>query len=501
MAYNERVKNFNRIRDYMREFYVYGFKSRDEFTKKSARSYDDEKRRLESWLGDYMQFRQTADGKNVFLSIDSRLSRHNPLYKAWKTKSFTDGDITLHFIIFDILYDPEKKFSIAEIMKAIDTYLSEFQVPRMFDESTVRKKLKEYVNEGLIVSEKTGRTVYYRKSKMEKNPEACMLDFYSEVAPCGVIGSFLLDKLTNDPECFAFKHHYITSAMDSEIICRLFRAIREKRGLTIETINRKKNTVSDHDVIPLKISDAWDVKVYGMLLSAYIQSLMTGRGLDFATCSTAAGTAAKVAACTGFKLETGAAVLVKFANANSSASPTLNVNSTGAKNIVTYGTTAIGTYYWKAGQVVLFLYDGTSWQAVNMSTATTSYYGITKLSSSTSSTSTTLAATASAVKAAYDRNSWDSITLTNALGLSYGGTGATTAASDEQMKPQLEDKDVMTVQEAVKHYKLSRRKFYALLHEDGLPFLVFYYNERRLILCKEFEKYLDIHPEIRRRER
>ena len=152
MAYNERVKNFNRIRDYMREFYVYGFKSRDEFTKKSARSYDDEKRRLESWLGDYMQFRQTADGKNVFLSIDSRLSRHNPLYKAWKTKSITDGDITLHFIIFDILYDPEKKFSIAEIMKAIDTYLSEFQVPRMFDESTVRKKLKEYVNEGLIVS-------------------------------------------------------------------------------------------------------------------------------------------------------------------------------------------------------------------------------------------------------------------------------------------------------------------------------------------------------------
>lgn len=25
--------------------------------------------RLESWLGDYMQFRQTADGKNVFLSV------------------------------------------------------------------------------------------------------------------------------------------------------------------------------------------------------------------------------------------------------------------------------------------------------------------------------------------------------------------------------------------------------------------------------------------------
>jgi len=40
MAYSELIKNFNRIRDYMREFYVYGFKSRCEYDKKSPRSYD-----------------------------------------------------------------------------------------------------------------------------------------------------------------------------------------------------------------------------------------------------------------------------------------------------------------------------------------------------------------------------------------------------------------------------------------------------------------------------
>lgn len=97
--------------------------------------------------------------------------------------------------------------------------------------------------------------------------------------------------------------------------------------------------------------------------------------------------------------------------------------------MVSSGTTAITTYQWRANQIVLCVYDGTSWQVVDKGTATTTYYGLTKLSSSTSSTSTTLAATASAVKAAYDRNSWDSITLTNALGLSYGGTGATTAAA------------------------------------------------------------------------
>lgn len=178
-----------------------------------------------------------------------------------------------------------------------------------------------------------------------------------------------------------------------------------------------------------EVSDAWDVKVYGMLLEAYIKAKApASAGIAYATCSTASATVAKVAVCTGFKLTTGATVLVKFSNTNSAASPTLNVNSTGAKPIVAYGTTAIQAYAWKAGQTVMVVYDGTSWVALVQSWATTTYYGITKLSSSTSSTSTTLAATASAVKAAYDRNSWNSITLTNALGLAYGGTGATTAA-------------------------------------------------------------------------
>lgn len=53
MAYSELVKSFERIRSYMREFYVYGFKSREEYSIKSARSYDNERRRIESWIGDF----------------------------------------------------------------------------------------------------------------------------------------------------------------------------------------------------------------------------------------------------------------------------------------------------------------------------------------------------------------------------------------------------------------------------------------------------------------
>ena len=253
MAYFELIKNFGRVRDYMREFYLYGFRSRNEYTRKSARSYDDERRRVESWLGDYMRFRQTPEGKNIFLSIDSRVSQHNPLYAAWKTKSFTDGDITLHFILFDILHDPETALTLGELNDRIDQYLDGFRDPKMFDESTIRKKLKEYAGEGIIVREKRGKNLYYRRAESLPQPGTDVLDFFSETAPCGVVGSFLLDKGEKHGSLFAFKHHYITAAMDSEVLCSLFTAMSEKRAVAMEVLRRRSDRTDEEEAVPLRV--------------------------------------------------------------------------------------------------------------------------------------------------------------------------------------------------------------------------------------------------------
>ena len=254
-SYSELIKNFEKIRAYMRDFYVYGFKSRDDYQTKSARSYDDERRRLESWLGDHMSFVRTPEGKNVFISIDSRTIRHNPLYNAWKAKSFTDGDITLHFILFDILHEPSVKKTIAELLQEIDTkYLSGFETPMMFDESTVRKKLKEYCEAGIIVTEKEGRKVYYRRTDSTDISDLNdVLHYFSEVAPCGVIGSFILDKEDSDTDAFTFKHHYITGAIDSGVLAAFFTAMQEKRAVTITNMSRKKDMPRRIRIIPLRV--------------------------------------------------------------------------------------------------------------------------------------------------------------------------------------------------------------------------------------------------------
>lgn len=254
-TYSELIKSFEKIRAYMREFYVYGFKSRDGYNNKSARSYDDERRRIESYLGEHMRFTRTAEGKSVFISVDSRAIPHNPFYKAWKAKSFTDRDITLHFILFDILYSPDIKLSLSEIMDALDKkYLSEFKEPMLLDESTVRKKLSEYCGEGIIVTERLGKkAVYSRASQTDLSGVTDALSFYSEAAPCGVIGSFLLDKTDCDKELFAFKHHYITFAMDSGVLAELFTAMRRKSAVTVTNLGRKRGATRRCKIVPLRV--------------------------------------------------------------------------------------------------------------------------------------------------------------------------------------------------------------------------------------------------------
>lgn len=252
-AYNELIKSFERIRAYVRDFYIYGFRSREEFRQKSARSYDDERRRVESWLGEYMRFIRSAEGKSVFLSIDSRITEHNPLYKAWKAKSFTDGDITLHFILLDILFRPEEEYSLSELMKKMEEeYFSCFPSPMTFDESTVRKKLKEYLSLGIVTAKKCGRsTIYSRAADDLRLPSAEALHFFSEAAPCGVVGSFLLDRVPHSEHAFGFKHHYITSTLEAGVLCELFDAMRQKRRVSLNNHGRDQREPKQYTVVPL----------------------------------------------------------------------------------------------------------------------------------------------------------------------------------------------------------------------------------------------------------
>ena len=113
----------------------------------------------------------------------------------------------------------------------------------------------------------------------------------------------------------------------------------------------------------------------------------------FGSCSTAAGTAAKVVSCPGFVLTTGSVITVKFTVNNTASNPTLNVNNTGAKAIRYRGNAMVSGYLGN-NSVYTFIYDGTNYQLIGdlntdtnttYNTGTATVAGITKLYTGTGS--------------------------------------------------------------------------------------------------------------------
>lgn len=85
-------------------------------------------------------------------------------------------------------------------------------------------------------------------------------------------------------------------------------------------------------------------------------------GTWYGTSSTTASTAAKVVTCTNFTLAKGAIIAILFTTANTAATPTLNVNSTGTKSIYIGSDTinsTTNTLNWSANTLLYFMYDGT----------------------------------------------------------------------------------------------------------------------------------------------
>ena len=185
------------------------------------------------------------------------------------------------------------------------------------------------------------------------------------------------------------------------------------------------------------ISTATQTALNGKANSSHTHTIDNITDIAVGTCSTSATTVAKTVTVTNFTLRTGAIALIKFTYANTVANPTMNINSTGAKPIF-YNGIAVPTDLINANDLVTMMYDGTNW-VINgvldygttttassyggtasagtsskvaredhkhalpaLPTASTSTSGIVQLSSAVNSTSTTLGATARAVKTAYD---------------------------------------------------------------------------------------------------
>lgn len=254
--FQELIKSFQKSRNYVRDFLVYGFKSRDDFTIKSGRTYDNERRRIESWLSEYIRTDYKTQGKTVSIALDSNLLDTNPLYRVWKSRSFTANDIMLHFFFLD-LFHADESYTADELTNLI---VDRYGV--LFESQLVRKKANEYVKEGILTAGRKGRKLFY-----SLNPEPARsfpgilpqllhaIRFCQLAAPFGFIGSTILDSQKTGNGIFLVKHGYCGFTLEDEILSKLLQAIREQR--TIRLLNRSNRTARTQEekfsVVPLQI--------------------------------------------------------------------------------------------------------------------------------------------------------------------------------------------------------------------------------------------------------
>ena len=295
--FQELIKNFDRIRDYMRQFYIYGFKARTEFDGKSARTYDNERRRIESWLADYTRADYTSKGKHVYINVDSKEIPQNPLYTAWKSKSFTDNDLMLHFFLLDqMIEDGNENAGMVQTGAAqteaaqteaaqagaaqtetaqtgspppggltagelCDRICAEYGV--VFDSQTVRLKLKEYESLGLLSAVKDKKQLRYRLAPLLPPETAApspvwdrlmmAVKFFQGVAPFGVVGSTILDREETDNEYFQFKHHFIVHTLEDGVLSDVLAAMKQGRAIAFTNRSGRTGNVFQSRGLPLKI--------------------------------------------------------------------------------------------------------------------------------------------------------------------------------------------------------------------------------------------------------
>lgn len=251
--FQELIGSFPKTREYVRDFFVYGFKTRNDFKEKSPRTYDNERRRLESWLAPYVRKDYASNGSNISLAIDSSLLDTNPLFRVWKTKSFTDNDIVLHFLILDFLQDGEKR-TVEEIT---DGLLSEYEA--LFDIQLVRRKCNAYAKEGLLQKKKCGKTVVFFLDKtftLRLSSNDALLDalaFYQMAGVFGIIGNELLEQFDSFNRSFRVKHSFFVHTLEDEILFDLLSAMHQKTAVQLTIKSSKQSTMNTARCIPLQI--------------------------------------------------------------------------------------------------------------------------------------------------------------------------------------------------------------------------------------------------------
>ncbi len=263
---NRAITSFDIIRKLLRELYLEGFNNylKTENFDKSSRAFYNNLNSIRNFLDERFISSKTNTKKksSPVISFDTREETENPLFALWKTSNSIASNLSFDFAIMDILEDyPDgiNWFSLtSDSFSTKHVHLLDKYVSKGTDKKSVRGKLEKLAEAGVIEFSKDKKRIRKTNTKRIKELLSSIevkqaIQFASETCPLGIIGSFILDSLSNvgsEPlnTPIHYKHHFVFNSIDYEIMFILLEAINEKTFVEIESERFGLRTI-----VPLKI--------------------------------------------------------------------------------------------------------------------------------------------------------------------------------------------------------------------------------------------------------
>lgn len=263
------IRDYSNIRSILRDVYIFGCYSKDDFVKSgmSARKYDNEKKRIMSYISKDFIYQRNVNRKSImYCSYHMENGSRNYMAETYRNKTFTMLDFMSYFFVLQLLSDGNE-MTLGDILQA----LPENNEDVLFTKDNLRVKLEELVEQRLIEIVKYGKTVKYRISvdiwedfsDKELQDIYLFLDFLMNTYPVEVPFYFLRSKLRLYMEIkrgisseqlqspMQYKHNHLFNVVDNDVILDVLKAIKGKRRIQIKLNGNENDSV--FVTLPIKV--------------------------------------------------------------------------------------------------------------------------------------------------------------------------------------------------------------------------------------------------------
>lgn len=264
--FKKTVKTLKQLRTLVRDCYIFGYRSRKDFSKLgfSGRSYDDYRRKLENCL-DYHYFEQ-PNTKTRQLRLKSDIYHHsyNYLIDTFYVSTITNNFYTL-LVTLQVLSSASNPLTKNECWDKLAELYPDYSETIEWNTSTLNRVLDELVDYGWV-----------RKSARKNNDEFRLADsfldeltlseirelynavnFYKNVSFLISPGYFFTQTLENHTlskygeeltkkDLFQYRHHNLSRLMDDQQLLTVMKAIKDGKLLTYKKSSGKES----HTIFP-----------------------------------------------------------------------------------------------------------------------------------------------------------------------------------------------------------------------------------------------------------